>query len=153
MKSFTWTLLALVALAGTLGAYALSGDFALQVSSASTVDVRLDCQDELARQLKLDLSSLARVDKVLQAYSQDIAAAHLFVDKAQATDADKGDVVGYAFKLRTPDGNLIVSNNHAASARDLDRAMAADIQRAVKDYLRMAKEHDLAGKGVVVENF
>ena len=153
MKSFHWTLLALVALAGTLGAYAVSGDFALQMSSASTVDVRLDCPDELADRLNLKLADLARVDKVLQAHSGDVASAQLFVDRSAVQDADQGSMVGYAFKLRTPDGNLIVSSNHAASPGGLDRAMAADIQRAIKDYLRMAEEHDLAGKGVVVENF
>ncbi len=154
MKSFHWTFLALVALAATLGAYALSGDFALQVSDASVVDIQLDCPDRLARDAGLDLDALPRVKKTLQSRGQQVASAEILVDDLpNQTASGENQRVGYAFNLRTPDGNLIVSRNHTAALKDLDKRMAAHMDQAVRDYQRMAEEHGLTGKGVVVENF
>ena len=149
MKTFHWTLLALLALVGALGAYAVSGDFALQVSSASVVDLRIDCPDDLAQNLDLSIKTLPKVDRVLQANSMQLDSVEILVDRAK-NQPDRAD---YAFNLRTPDGNLIVSRNHSAPYADLDRALAARIDQAVRDYQRIAQEHGLEGKGVVVENF
>ena len=146
--------MALIVLAGTLGAYALSGDFALQVSSASMVDIRLHCPDDLARDKGLDLDALPRVDKVLRDNAEQVASAEILVNRAKTKNPGAGEeLADFAFNLRTPDGNLIVSRNHIAPFRDLDRLMAAKIGEAVRDYMRMAEEHGLEGKGVVVENF
>lgn len=153
MKSFHWTLIALIGLAGALGVYALSGDFALRISSASTVDIRLDCPESLTRDKGLTLDSLPGVDRVLNTNPVRISSAELMVDHARKQGGTDGELLGYAFNLRTPDGNLIVSRNHTAGLSDLDRLMAAQIAKALEDYRRMAEEHDLAGKGVVVENF